>query len=162
MSQTSHTQDCRINHRSRAGLSVVWSIRQSLRVLWCRALVVINFAASHSCLSVINQRQNPLGFMTYSRKFNTNLIWATAWENLSTETCETSLSRQSRHFGNYFGYLVSEQQRHRSDCAFLLVMSWNIEFNFSLHFITKNSLVILYYMYMHKSRILWTLWHSFD
>ena len=144
VSQTSNTQNCCINHRSRAGLRAVhvWSIRQCLRVLWWQAPVVIYFAASHSCLFGVIQRLNPLEFMTYSRKFNSNLIWATAYFNLS------------RYFGKYFNYLVSEQQRHWSDCASLLIMSWNIEFGFSLHdaahFITKNSLIILDYMYKHK------------
>ena len=94
-SKTSNAQeDCRIDHRSRAGLRAVWSIRQSLRVLWWHVSVVIYFVASHSCLSVI-QRQNPLEFMKYGRKFNFNLIWAMNWEIHSLETCDQVRLNQS-------------------------------------------------------------------
>ena len=43
------------------------------------------------------QRQNPLEFMTYGRKFNFNLVGATAWENLSSEMCDQVWLKQVFH-----------------------------------------------------------------
>ena len=93
VSQTSNTQDCRINHRSRAGLRAVWAICQTLGVLWWHAPVVIYLAASHSCLSVLS-KDKILWNLWHTVKI---LIWDTAWENLSSEICEQVRLNQVFH-----------------------------------------------------------------
>ena len=137
VSQTSNTQDCPINHRSRAGLRAVWSIRQSLRDLWWHTPVVIYFAASHSCLSVLSKNKILWNFWHTAKNLTFNIIWAMAWENLSSDVqagqTRTSRSRLSWHFGNYFWYLVSKQQRHCSECASLLVIECRIQLLSSRH-----------------------------
>ena len=80
VSQTSNTQDCCINQRSRAGLRVVWSICQGLVMSGasCNLFCGISFMSFS-----VSQRQ-----ILWNLWHVKNLIWAAAWENLSSEMCE--------------------------------------------------------------------------
>ena len=171
VSQTSNTQDCHINHKARAGLRPVWSIHQSLRVLWWHMLVVIYFAASYSWSFSVIQRQDPLEFMTYSRKINFfNLsqdMRKPVFRDVRATQTQTSLS--SWHFGSYFSYLVREQQSNWSDCVHVFVgriMEYIIQLLFlwpcSFHYKKQPHHSFLITCINTKSCILWTFWHLFD